>query len=305
MKFGRMSDISRVNWELPADDERSQQVLLNSEQLTEPRIYVGCPIWANKSWVGKLYPPGTQSKDYLYHYAQAFNSIELNSSHYHLPSRETVQRWCQAVTPGFCFSPKIPQEISHHKILQGVERELQVFVETVKGLGENLGLSFLQLPPQFSLAQSHHLKSFLEKWPQELSLAVEFRHESWFVQQSLVAQAFDLLQKHGVSCVISDTAGHRELVHASLTSSQQVIRFVGNQLHETDYARIDEWIFRIQSWFEQGLNELYFFLHEPDDALAPEIAVYFIEQLNERCGTSLYVPSLEAPGTQRDLLTDL
>ena len=33
-------------------------------------LYLGCPVWSFKGWVGNFYPKGTQSKDFLREYAR-------------------------------------------------------------------------------------------------------------------------------------------------------------------------------------------------------------------------------------------
>ena len=68
------------------------------------------------------------------------------------------------------------------------------------------------------------------------------------------------------------------------------VRYVGNSLHATDYTRIDAWVKRIKYWLNNGLRELYFFMHMHDEALSPELTVYLTEQLNAVCSLHLPVP---------------
>jgi uncharacterized protein YecE (DUF72 family) len=72
-----------------------------------------------------------------------------------------------------------------------------------------------------------------------------------------------------------------------LTVPKTFVRFVGNNLHATDYTRIDEWVLRIKHWLDNGLKELYFFMHQHDEKDSPELCNYVIEQLNKHCGTKL------------------
>jgi uncharacterized protein YecE (DUF72 family) len=76
---------------------------------------------------------------------------------------------------------------------------------------------------------------------------------------------------------------------------------VGNSLHPSDFQRLDAWVERIAAWLVQGLQQLYFFLHQPDNTLAPELAVYFIERLNQRCQLQLAVPQKQAQVQQGKL----
>ena len=55
--------------------------------------YLGCPGWGTKTWVGKLFPPGTRSTEFLERYARVFNTVEGNTTFYALPPADTVARW--------------------------------------------------------------------------------------------------------------------------------------------------------------------------------------------------------------------
>jgi uncharacterized protein YecE (DUF72 family) len=75
-----------------------------------------------------------------------------------------------------------------------------------------------------------------------------------------------------------------------LTVPKAFIRYVGNSLHPTDYKRIDAWVKQINNWLENGLTELYFFMHMHDEAFSPELSVYLVEQLNKICNLNLKKP---------------
>lgn len=83
-----------------------------------------------------------------------------------------------------------------------------------------------------------------------------------------------MLRNRGVSAVITDVAGRRDVCHAQLTASTVLVRFVGNSLHPSDYTRVSEWSERLKYWIESGLESAYFFTHEPDNLLAPELAAF-------------------------------
>ena len=89
----------------------------------------------------------------------------------------------------------------------------------------------------------------------------------------------DLLAEHNAGTVITDVAGRRDVLHLGLSSHCAMIRFVGNSLHPTDYLRIDRWLDLLVQWMSEGLREIYFFSHQPDNILSPEICIYLIEQL--------------------------
>jgi uncharacterized protein YecE (DUF72 family) len=108
----------------------------------------------------------------------------------------------------------------------------------------------------------------------------------------IIADTWQLLRESGIGTVITDSAGRRDCVHMKLTAPVAFIRFVGNNLHPTDYTRINAWAGRLKSWIDQGLREIYFIIHSPDELYAPELALYAVEELNRQCGTSLNPPRL-------------
>jgi uncharacterized protein YecE (DUF72 family) len=125
-------------------------------------LYLGCPIWANKGWVGDFFPKGTKSGDFLHEYARRLNTVEGNTTFYAVPSPDTLARW-QAETPdGFHFCPKIPRAISHAGPLRPQLDEARRFANLMRdGLAERLGPIFLQLPPRYAPKMLDDLRAFL------------------------------------------------------------------------------------------------------------------------------------------------
>ena len=97
--------------------------------------------------------------------------------------------------------------------------------------------------------------------------------------------------------VITDTSGRRDCVHMKLTAPVAFVRFVGNNLHPTDFTRIDNWVDHIKTWIDKGLREIYFYIHNHDEINSPELCKYAIEQFNRKCGMSLVVPKLISANT--------
>lgn len=293
MKFGKLYDISQVDFSLAPEDPRTQQLLPTYQEANSSfKVYVGCPVWGNKAWIGKIYPKGAKTNEYLGYYSQSFNTIELNSTHYGMPKVETIIGWKEKAQNDFVFCPKFPQEISHYQKLTGNPERTQLFCERIGLFEEKLGCAFVQLPPTFGLSHFKNLENFVKDFPNFVPLAIEFRHEDWFENRMLVPAAFELLKEHRIGTVISDVSGRRDVSHSSLTNGTAMLRFVGNGLHPTDYSRFDSWVDRFESWKAQGLHTLYLLIHEPDDTYAPDMAMYAIEQLNRRFGLSITMPSV-------------
>lgn len=279
MEFGKLPDISQVEFCLPPDAPETQAVLQGSMPLEKWPFYIGATGWAMKEWVGTYYPAGTATKDYLAAYGNQFNTIELNTTHYRVPDPSTVQRWKAQTPDDFRFCPKIPQAISHSRDLGASGWQIQAFAEGIALLGNRLGTSFIQLPPHFGPPQLPVLECFLKKWPPELPLAVEFRHPAWFNSPGSMQEAAALLSAFGTGTVITDVAGRRDVLHMCLTAPFAFIRFVGNGLHPSDYERVAEWTGRLQQWFGNGLQRVFFFAHEPDNLQAPELAAFLGKSL--------------------------
>lgn len=291
MEFGKVSaqELGAIDFKLPHDDPRTWVQLRKHHRPPdrEPRFHIGTPIWAAKSWVGTIYPLGTQAKDYLHHYSRQFTSIELNTTHYRVPDRETIERWKESAPDGFRFCPKWPQDISHRSPLWSHAELTSQFTSAILDLGHRLGLTFLQLPPTFTVGELPDLERFLRALPKGFPIAVEFRHHSFFFEHALVDRAFEVLDKNGASTVITDVAGRRDVLHTTVVNDAVMIRLIGNDFHPTDDVRIKEWIDRLETWVHLGLSEIYFFLHQGDDAHMPEFVARFIDQLNRRLHLSV------------------
>ncbi|MEL6607109.1 MAG: DUF72 domain-containing protein [Bacteroidota bacterium] len=295
MKFGRLAtdELANIAWELPEDTPATETLLDDLPARTQPpAIYIGCSVWTDPSFVGKVYPKGTPVKDFLKIYCQHFNSVELNTTFYSIPSIEKVKKWKAVATPGFKFCPKVAQSISHRSKLDEQKRWLDIFIEAVLHFEEALGMTFMQLPPYFQPSGMEGLQKLLAHIPQGFPFTIELRHPVWFSDLMAQQELFDFLQARGIGVVITDTAGRRDVLHQTLTTDYVFIRFVGNNLHATDYERVDAWIKKLQQWIEQGLSTIYFLLHEPEKALCADLAVYMIQQLNTLEEINLAPPQL-------------
>ncbi len=107
---------------------------------TSPCCYVGGTGWGQTKWLGKVYPRGTQPKDFLSHYVRQFNSIEFNALWYNLQPKPVIERWAALAGPDFRFCPKFSNTISHERLLEGAERDTELFVDHMRSFGVTLGL---------------------------------------------------------------------------------------------------------------------------------------------------------------------
>jgi len=289
MDYGKIAKqaLEKTDFSLRTDNIFNAKVLKNT--INKPFIKVGCPVWSVKEWNGKVYPNNAKTQDLLKLYSQQFNTIELNVTHYQIPSDETIARWQVESADEFTFCPKFPQVISHDKILLHVEDFTEEFCRQILKLGSKLGLPFLQLAPYFTPKQLPILEKYLKLLPDNLKIAVEFRHEDWFKNENIWSETLAMLYEMGHATVITDVAGRRDVVHQSLSVPRAFIRWIGNE-HPSDYQRIDEWVQRIKVWLELGLQELWLFIHTNENINSPEMATYWIQQLNDQCALKIESP---------------
>lgn len=286
MDFGRVPQelLNNINFKLMPDSPISKQ-LLSGKKNPKAKVYFGGPLWGEKAWLGKIYPKSCSSAEMLRFYAKNFGCIELNATHYKLYGEDQLRKWAeQTRQPDFKFCPKLTSSISHYSDLSSEKaRELtNQFLMAIQGFGNQLGPCFLQLSEKFAWNRKDQLLKYLEQLPRDFKICLELRHEQWFEPNDAQLHFFEQLIQLNVGTVITDVAGRRDCAHMHITAPFQQVRFVANGLHHTDYYRAEQWIDRIIHWLENGLEELYFFIHQPDDILVPELTDYFIEQLNKR-----------------------
>src|SRR3989442_12708593 len=135
----------------------------------------------------------------LWYYSRRLPAVEINNTFYRLPQATMIENWKEQVPDEFRFSMKGTQRITHSKRRNIDVEEAKYLLDTSGLLGERLGVVLFQLPPNMK-KDSGRLKSFLELLPSDTRVAFEFRHETWFDDET-----FDLLRKKDRALVVSDT----------------------------------------------------------------------------------------------------
>jgi uncharacterized protein YecE (DUF72 family) len=168
-------------------------------------IRLGTSAFTAAGWEGSFYPRGMKPADYLIYYATKFNTVEVDSTFYRIPSAQTVKGWALKTPADFIFSVKVPQVITHEKMLTDCKAELSEFVKTMEILADKLGPLLLQFPyfnrTKFKSSGEFLklLESFLKICPREHKFAVEIRNKNW-----LDARFADTLREHGAALVLQD-----------------------------------------------------------------------------------------------------
>lgn len=193
-------------------------------------IVVGTSSWADPGFVKHWYPRGLPSRDRLPWYAQRFEAVELNSSFYAIPARNSVHRWAEITPDGFLFDVKLHRLLSRHAtkpdalppdLRDGVElnargnvvptEELQrAMVERIADAvaplerAGKLGCFLLQLSPAFRPRSSslEELDPIIEGLAPR-TVAVEFRYRAW-LKEKRIEEVLSYLSERGAAFVAVD-----------------------------------------------------------------------------------------------------
>lgn len=287
MKFGQVADPSKIDFTLPKDHPRTTEILKQNKKGLD-NISIGCAKW-NKTDLKGFYPKGT--KDELTYYATQFNSIELNATFYGMPTSEQVLTWKEKTPADFKFFPKITNTVSHFRRLLNIDDVVTQFATAVLNFDEKLGMVFLQLHDNFKPKDYDRLEQFVSKWPKEVPLAIELRNTEWFTDEEIFDTICKLFEENNITNIIVDTAGRRDMLHMRLTTPNAFIRYVGANA-ESDYERLDDWMKHLTKWKKEGLQNLYFFVHQNLEKASPLLSAYLIEEMNKSWKTEITVPKM-------------
>jgi uncharacterized protein YecE (DUF72 family) len=286
MKFGQVDNPEEIDFKLPPDHTDTGKMLLENKKDKPFKVYVGCAKW-NKTDLKNFYPKGT--KEELTYYSSQFNSIELNATFYNAPSREQVLIWKEKTPADFKFFPKLTNSISHFKRLIDVQPVVEEFCDAVSAFDKKLGMVFLQMHDNFGPKNFDRVEKFINEFPKGIPLAIELRNKDWFQNTAEAERLYKLMETKKKTNIIVDTAGRRDMLHMRLTTPKAFIRYVGAN-HESDYSRLDDWLKRIKKWRGEGLQELYFFVHQNVEKESPLLSAYFIKKLNKAFELDIQIP---------------
>ena len=217
-------------------------------------IYVGTSGYYYPGWIGAFYPEGMKSNEFLSYYQNFFNTVEINSTFYHMPRISTMKSIKKNLKEGFVVSVKLNRTITHLKRLKNAKYEVESFFESVSYLESNLGCILIQLPPSLKL-NLKLLSEFLEILPQKTLYAIEFRHKTW-----LCEEVYKLLNEKNVAFVV--THGDNYPFLKIDTATFAYIRLHGpRELYASSYSEeeLKEWAEYIKSLNEKGLSTFVYF----------------------------------------------
>ncbi|HVU75119.1 MAG TPA: DUF72 domain-containing protein [Mycobacteriales bacterium] len=238
-----------------------------SEEPAAPRlpgepthVRVGTSGWQYKDWRGRFYPQRLAQVRWLDHYVSTFDTVEVNATFYRLPNVSAVQRWADALPPGFVMTVKASRYLTHIKRLREPQEPVARLLERVAPLRDRglLGPVLVQLPPDLPV-EVERLDATLREVPPDVRVAVEPRERSWFH-----AEVRAVLEQHGAALVWADREG-RSLGPLWRTTTWTYLRLHhGRRGWGYDRRDLRRWASRVT---------------DPDaphgDASAPDAYVYF------------------------------
>ncbi len=228
--------------------------------LQEDMIWIGTSGFQYPEWRGKFYPEKIPPKQMLSFYSERFNTTEVNYTFRRMPTAKILSNWAAQTPPQFRFTLKAPQQITHIRQLRDCAAIVQHFAGVALTLGEKLGVTLFQLPPSFH-ADVPLLSDFLAQLPPGFKASLEFRHASWFTDETFAA-----LRKHHAALCVADS----EKLHTPIVTTADFAYF---RLRDEGYNAKDiaRWSEEIKVTAKSLADTFVYFKHE-ELGLGPEFA---------------------------------
>ena len=233
---------------------------MSFDESQRARAYIGTSGWNYKHWSnGVFYPPKLPQKRWLEFYSQHFDTVEVNSTFYHLVKKSVFETWRQTVPDEFLFVVKASRFITHLKRLKEPEVTTANFLESITGLGNKLGPILFQLPPSMKAAPDR-LQGLIDTLNHQQivevpRLVLEVREASW-----LCDEIFDILQRNNMALCFADWPGLN--VDGPVTADFVYLRRHGpGDLYSSDYPihMLQQDAENIKKWLAKGIDVFVYF----------------------------------------------
>jgi len=242
-------------------------------------VLIGTSGWQYPHWRERFYPSGLPQARWLEHYSARFSTVEVNNTFYRLPEPGTFEDWGAKTPEDFVLAVKASRYITHIKRLKEPVEPVKRLLDSTRHLGPKLGPILLQLPPNLH-ADLEDLEHVLVQFPDEIRVAVEPRHQSWFEVDTP-----GLLARHGAAFCLADNAGRR--TPDWRTADWGYLRMHAGRAHPNPcYGRG-----ALQSWAKR-LAEMW-----------PASATIYVYFNNDECGCALRDAQRFATAVERAGLT--
>ncbi|MCX6049819.1 MAG: DUF72 domain-containing protein [Chloroflexi bacterium] len=280
----------------------------NRSEENAARVALGTSSWIFDGWRGVFYPEKLPRDQQLAYYTSQFNTVEVNTSFYAIPQPTTLIKWVETAPPDFTFTLKFPQQISHQKRLVNCQQETLIFLDVLRSLGPAAGVSFLQLPPDFTRQREGKALASYVDWlagqSHDLRLAVEVR------ASDLMTPAFArYLAERGMAFVLVDRVHTPDLYETWLELIQTqiapvfcMLRWIGddkngpkedNALVAPRDTQLDLWAQRLAQLHHSQVD-IYGYMHNPYEGHSPAS----LRRLQERLAALIPLPAWVPPTSQ-------
>lgn len=229
----------------------------------QKHIHIGTSGWHYGHWEGPFYPADISSEKYLEYYSKSFHTVEINSSFYRMPDRETIREWRDTVPENFIFSIKASRYITHMKKLKETREAVSYLTSTVSLFKNKLGPILFQLPPRWHV-NPERLESFVKSLPGNYDYAFEFRDTSWFDDS-----VYEILEKHNMAFCLYEIG--RVVSPRIVTADTVYIRLHGpDGPYRGQYSdsELSDWAHAILKWRKEG-KEIYCYFDNDEQGYAP------------------------------------
>jgi uncharacterized protein YecE (DUF72 family) len=226
-------------------------------------LYAGTSGFAYAAWKPGFYPAKLPANQFLKHYAERLNCVEINYTFRRLPSASTLESWVNQTPAGFVFAVKANMRITHILRLKNAEQATEIFLKAIDPLrtSRRLGPILFQLPPQMKCDVAL-LRDYLNLLPKGMRCAFEFRHPSW-----LIDDVYSELRSRNISLCLAES--EKLEVPEVITAD-----FVYYRLRKPEYTEKDVEAFagRAKELLATGRDLYLMFKHEetPEGALNAE-----------------------------------
>jgi uncharacterized protein YecE (DUF72 family) len=217
------------------------------------RAYVGTSGFAYPAWSPRFYPPGVRGDRLLSHYATRLTACELNNTYYQQPSAAKVDAWLAATPDDFRFSVKAQRGGSYRSLLVDPVAGLPWLTEPLRRFGTRLGTVLFRVPDR-TTRDDARLGAFLEAWPADLRLTMEFQDPSWHVDE-----VFDALTRRGAVVCATDLPDDPAPPALRRTGPFLYLRL---RRHDYGPADLEAWARRLEPFLADGLDAYVFFRHD-------------------------------------------
>ena len=226
-------------------------------------LYAGTSGFAYTAWKPAFYPAKLKADQFLNHYAARLNCVEINYTFRRHPAATTLAKWVEATPANFVFAVKANMRITHILRLKNAAEATEFFFKSIDPLrtARRLGPVLFQLPPAMK-CDADLLKAYLDRLPQGMRYAFEFRHPSW-----LCGEVYEALRARNVSLCVAES---EKLEVPEVVTAD----FVYYRLRKPDYTAedVDGIAARAKEMLATGRDLYLMFKHEetPEGALNAE-----------------------------------